>query len=218
MDQKHSATMSAPNTERDNPATVGVSESAKALVRSHFAAAANNAMQASQQLGSDIVYCAETIIAAFLSNHKLMVFGDTQSNADAAYLVARLTGELEQSRPPLPALQVKETYGDDGATGAHDSATVRQIRALGNPGDVMMILSTRGEAPNVAGVIRAAREREMRLAMLLGCGGGMARTLGAADDVMILIDEQRIIRILELQRVAIHAMCDVIDSLLLGDG
>jgi hypothetical protein len=45
---------------------------------------------------------------------------------------------------------------------------------------------------------------------------GAARTI--ADDVRLVIAEQRIIRVLELERIALHALCDVIDSLLLGDG
>jgi D-sedoheptulose 7-phosphate isomerase len=100
---------------------------------------------------------------------------------------------------------------------ANDYAFARQIQALGNPGDTIAIVSPDGNGATIAAAIRALREREMRLILLASGAGGSARALCIDDDVLVLIDEQRIIRVLEQHRIAIHAMCDVIDSLLLGD-
>jgi D-sedoheptulose 7-phosphate isomerase len=189
-------------------------ESANALIRSHFAASASATVQASARLSSDIALAAETIIAAFLANHKLLCFGDAESALEANYLASKLTGQLEQSRPGLPALWLNETT----SLVPGEAAVARQIRALGNPGDVFLLLSARDETTALIEAIHAARERELRLIAFVSRGSRAASELSGNDDVVMLFDEQRIIRVLELQRVCIHALCDVIDSLLLGDG
>jgi D-sedoheptulose 7-phosphate isomerase len=194
----------------------------EALVNSHFAAASHAASDAGRAVARDLVLAAHIITAAFLSNHKLCVAGLGVAAIDAAYVVARLSGELEQSRPALPAVFIS----GDAALSAEpsiDARGARQIRAIGNPGDVLLIVCCGDHAISIADWAAAAHEREMRVAVIARAidfeandtqGIAVATTHG---DLRIAIPEQRIIRMLELERVTLHALCDVIDSLLLGD-
>jgi D-sedoheptulose 7-phosphate isomerase len=215
MDQKHITPHPAHDANGEIDEEHG-SAAAAALVRSHFAANAANSMRCAQQLAAQIAQCAEIIIGSFLGNHKLLVYGDGPSRFDAEYLVNRLIGEQEQARPPLPAVLLMPA-DRHAARDSNDYTVTRQIQALGNPGDTMMIVSPDGNGATIAAAIRALREREMRLILLASGAGGNARAVCIDDDALVLVDEQRIIRVLEQHRIAIHAMCDVIDSLLLGD-
>ena len=189
----------------------------EALVRTHFAAAADAALSAGESMARDIVRAAQRVTDAFLNNHKLCVFGANASGADAAYFVARLNGALEQARPALPAIHIHRDAAL-GSGGQDSSAAARQIRAVGNPNDVLLILCSDDDSRDIAAVIEAARERDMRL--VLQGRSEVIRSIPTptSSDATIIFTEQRIIRTLELQRIAIHALCDVIDSLLLGDG
>ncbi len=190
---------------------------AAALVSTHFAAAASAAANAAGFIARDTVRAAQVITTAFLSNHKLCVAGVGIAAADAQYLVLRLCGEFEQSRPGLPALLISGDVAM-GTNEAQSSRMARQIMALGNPNDVLMIVCCGDQASAMGDLIAAAHERDMRVVVL-------ARQMDFDDvvpippgDVRLAIAEQRIIRMLELERIALHALCDVIDSLLLGDG
>jgi D-sedoheptulose 7-phosphate isomerase len=199
---------------------------AAALVSTHFAAAASAAANVAGLIARDTVRAAQLITAAFLSNHKLCVAGVGIAAVDAQYLVARLCGELEQARPGLPALLIS----GDVIMGANDTQStraqhmVRQIMALGNPNDVLMIVCCGDQASAVGDLIAAARERDMHVVTLarqidfeaLDTFDHLTRAF--PEDVRLAIEEQRIIRMLELERIALHALSDVIDSLLLGDG
>jgi D-sedoheptulose 7-phosphate isomerase len=226
MDQKHFAKIAlysmnkafsddvTQDTQHNNE------RAAAALVSSHFAASAGAAANLAGSIAHSITRAGQVITTAFLSNQKLCVVGVGIAATDAAYLVARLNGELEQPRPGLPALLIS---GDVtvGTSDTPHARLVRQIIALGNPSDVLMILCCDDQTSAIGTLIAAAREREMRVVVLarqmdFEALDGAARTI--ADDVRLVIAEQRIIRVLELERIALHALCDVIDSLLLGDG
>jgi D-sedoheptulose 7-phosphate isomerase len=211
------------NTSHD--ATHDNEHAAAALVSTHFAAASASAKDA-RSIARDTVRAAQIITTAFLSNHKLCVAGIGIAATDAQYFVARLCGELEQSRPALPAMLISGDLhlGADAGQPTRAQRMARQITALGNPNDVLMIVCCGDQAPAMRDLITAAHERDMRVvALARQMDFDAPDTFDSAahtvfGDVRLAIAEQRIIRMLELERIALHALCDVIDSLLLGDG
>ena len=99
---------------------------------------------------------------------------------------------------------------------APDGMFSRQILALGQPGDVLVTLATRGDSPRIIGAIRAARERDMRIIVLSGGDGlGIAEHL-TARDIHLCAPTERSARIQELHLLILHCLCDGIDCLLLG--
>ena len=93
----------------------------------------------------------------------------------------------------------------------------RQVRALGQPGDVLLAISTSGNSSNVLAAIDAAHEREMVVVGLTGHGGGKM-TLALRDtDVHICVPHDRTARIQEVHILALHCICDAVDAQLLGD-
>ena len=90
------------------------------------------------------------------------------------------------------------------------------MRALGQPGDVLLAISTSGNSPNVIEAVHAAHEREMRVVALTGKGGGEIGALLGPDDVHLCVPADRTARIQEVHLLTLHCLCDGIDCLLLG--
>jgi D-sedoheptulose 7-phosphate isomerase len=94
---------------------------------------------------------------------------------------------------------------------------VKQVQALGNPGDVLLAISTSGNSANVMAAIETAHEREMRVIVLSGKNGGKIRNLLRDTDIEICVPAERTARIQEVHLLAIHCLCDGIDCALLGE-
>ena len=99
---------------------------------------------------------------------------------------------------------------------AYEDIFAKQVRALGKSNDVLLAISTSGNSENVNRAIVAAHERNMRVVALSGRDGGRMAGLLADDDVEIRVPAKRTARIQEVHLLAIHCICDLIDTTLLG--
>jgi D-sedoheptulose 7-phosphate isomerase len=91
------------------------------------------------------------------------------------------------------------------------------VRALGQPGDVLLAISTSGNSANVVAAIEAAHQREMVVIGLSGRGGGKMNQALRDTDVHICVPHERTARIQEVHLLALHCLCDAVDIQLLGD-
>ncbi len=92
----------------------------------------------------------------------------------------------------------------------------RQVRALGNAGDVLLAISTSGNSKNVIAAIRDAQDCEMRVVALTGRNGGRIGELIRPTDIHICVPAESTARIQEVHLLTLHCLCDAIDCLLLG--
>ena len=92
----------------------------------------------------------------------------------------------------------------------------RQVRALGQPGDVLLAISTSGNSPSIIEAIRAAHDNDLRVVALTGKGGGQMGEMLRDGDVHICVPSARTARIQEVHLLTVHCLCDAIDCLLLG--
>ena len=92
----------------------------------------------------------------------------------------------------------------------------KQIRALGQPGDILLAISTSGNSGNVVQAIQAAHDRDMHVVALTGRDGGEMAALLLPDDVEIRVPSRVTARIQEVHLLAIHCLCDLIDRQLFG--
>jgi len=190
-----------------------------AAVAAHFHDAAQAAAEAADALSVPVAEAAHIVVNAFLGNHRVFACGNGGSAADAEHLVAELVGRLEQERPGLPAIALTSNSSTLTALGndyGYQDVFARQVRALGNAGDVLFAISASGNSANVIAAVDAAIEREMTVIALTGATGGRIAEHLRAVDRQIGVPATRIMRVQELHRIAIHALCDVIDSVLLG--
>ena len=98
-----------------------------------------------------------------------------------------------------------------------DQIFSRQVSALGQPGDILVAISTSGNSTNVQLAIQSAHERDMQVIALTGKGGGSIGDMLLPHDIHLCVPHDRTMRIQEVHILLLHMLCDGIDSLLLGD-
>jgi D-sedoheptulose 7-phosphate isomerase len=148
-----------------------------------------------------------------------MVCGNGGSAADSQHFAAEMLNRFEMERPGLAAIALTtdtSTLTSIANDYAYDQVFAKQVRALGQPGDVLLAISTSGNSANVIAAMDAAHERELKVVALTGKGGGAMGALLKDGDVHICVPAQRTSRIQEVHLLTLHCLCDGIDSLLLG--
>jgi len=162
---------------------------------------------------------AARIIEALLSDHKVLACGNGGSAADSQHFSSELLNRFEQERPGLPAMALttdSSTLTSIANDYHYDDIFAKQIRALGQPGDVLLAISTSGNSKNVVHAIEAAKEREMIVVALNGRDGGKMASAMTENDVNICVNGPSTARIQEMHIIIIHCLCDLIDHQLLG--
>lgn len=189
-------------------------------ISQHFKDSAQTKLDAVELLAGPIAQAIETMVACLLNNGKILACGNGGSAADAQHLAAELVGRFETERHELAAIALTTDTSILSAI-ANDygfkMVFAKQVRALGQPGDVLLAISTSGNSPNVVEAIAAAHENDLRVVALTGRGGGAIGEMLRGDiDVHISVPAERTARIQETHLLAIHCLCDGIDCLLMG--
>ncbi|HVU13272.1 MAG TPA: ROK family protein [Phototrophicaceae bacterium] len=162
-----------------------------------------------------IAESAEAIIQALKAGHKLLVFGNGGSAAEAQHFVGELVGRYKAERDPLPAItlsadsSVVTCIGNDYS---YAEVFARQIRALAQPGDVAVGLTTSGRSANVLRGFEAARERGAITIALTGQNGVQGGVLSSPVDYLVAIPSATTRSIQEEHLAIIHTWCDAIDA------
>ena len=160
------------------------------------------------------------MVSSLLGNGKIMACGNGGSAADAQHFAAELLNRFEMERPPLAAMALTtdtSTLTSIANDYAFDQVFAKQVRALGQPNDVLLAISTSGNSPNVVEAVHAAHEREVRVVALTGRNGGAIGPLLKHSDVHICVPSDRTSRIQEVHLLVLHCLCDGIDCMLLGE-
>ncbi len=187
-------------------------------VRQHFADSIEIKRQASE-LAPMVSRAATLITKSLLDNGKVLSCGNGGSAGDAQHFSAEMLNRFEMERPGLPAVALttdSSTLTSIANDYTFDDIFSKQVRALGQPGDVLLAISTSGNSENVTRACVAAHERGMKIVAFTGRDGGdLAGVLGE-DDVELRVPARNTARIQEVHLVFIHCLCDLIDRELLG--
>jgi len=171
-------------------------------------------------LSAPLLRAIDLCFGCVTNNAKMLACGNGGSAADAQHFIAELVGRFERERLPLAGVALNTDTSILTAVGndyGYDQVFARQVMALGQPGDVLVAISTSGNSVNVQLAIQAAHAREMKVIALTGKGGGTMGHLLHADDVHLCVPHDRTMRIQEVHILLLHMLCDGIDTLLLGD-
>ncbi|WP_322103760.1 phosphoheptose isomerase [Paraburkholderia sp. J41] len=189
-------------------------------IQQHFRDSAALALAAMETLAVPVAAAVDTMFAALANSNKILACGNGGSAANAQQFAAELIGRFERERPGLPALALTTDASVLTAVAndyAYEQVFAKQVRALGQPGDVLLALTTSGNSANVLAAIEEAHEREMIVIALTGKGGGEVSAALADTDIHLCVPGDRTARIQEVHLLAIHCLCDGIDAMLLGD-
>jgi D-sedoheptulose 7-phosphate isomerase len=155
---------------------------------------------------------ADALIAAYLSGHKALFFGNGGSAADAQHLAAEFLGRYLRERSPLPAVALHANTSAVTAIAndyGYDHVFSRQLQALAVPGDVAFGISTSGNSTSVLEAITVARQMGLFTIGLTGASGGKLHGL---VDALIAVPSNETPRIQECHILVGHALCDAVEQ------
>jgi D-sedoheptulose 7-phosphate isomerase len=168
------------------------------------------------QVLSGLSQLAASLIHAFQSGNKVLLFGNGGSATDAQHIAAEFVGRFAFDRPALPALSLATNLSAVTAiANDHGLRRVfsRQIEALGRPGDVAIAISTSGNSPNVLHAVALARKMRLHTAALTGRSGGKLKAL---VDICLRAPSDDTPRIQECHILLGHILAEIVEQELFG--
>ena len=158
-----------------------------------------------------IAQTASRMAGALRDGHKVLLFGNGGSAADAQHIAAEFVGRFIPDRIPLPALSLSTDTSALTALGndyGYNAVFSRQIQALGNADDIAIGISTSGNSPNVLEALDVAREKGL---MTIGFTGQDGGKMHGRTDVLFCVPSRMTPRIQETHITLGHVLCELID-------
>lgn len=175
-------------------------------------AAAKETIGSLSSLEARMAGAADLIKRCLRAGNKLLVCGNGGSAADAAHFATELVVRFARDRRAYPAICLASDGGLLTAAGndyGFDEIFARQVAAFGQPGDVLICLSTSGKSKNVKRALEEAKARKLKTIAFLGRDGGS--TIGIAD-VDVLVRSDSTARIQEAHQLLLHVLCETIEA------
>ena len=185
------------------------SELLRARVREAIAVC--EALLDDESVASAVDAVTEAIVGSISGGGKVLLCGNGGSAADAQHLAAELIGRFCLDRQPFPAIALSDNVAALTAVandyGYHEVFS-RAVRGLGNPGDVLIGISTSGRSPNVVEAIQAGRELGMVTVALVGNAGSPVEQ---ASDYALRVPGPSTARIQEGQMLLAHIIFELVE-------
>lgn len=176
----------------------------------------NTKLAVLELLPQAIANAGELMRDCLQQGHKILCCGNGGSAADAQHFSAELLGRYVKERPGLPAIALHADTSTVTAIGndyGYQNVFARQIQALGQPGDVLLAITTSGNSENILLAIAAAKQKGMRIIALTGKSGGKLAEVLQAEDMHICVPgTMTTSRIQEAHIMILHCLCEVIDA------
>lgn len=169
---------------------------------------------ADDKLRDDVEYVASACIKALRNGKKIMFCGNGGSAADSQHLAAELVSRLNFDRPGLGAIALTVDTSALTAVGndyGFDNIFSRQIEALGQPNDVLIVISTSGNSANILKAIKSARARQITVIGMTGQSGGKMSGSGMCD-LLLKIPSFSTQKIQECHIMLGHIFCGMIEE------
>ena len=153
---------------------------------------------------------ADSLVKVFKDSKKVLICGNGGSHCDALHFAEEFTGRYRSDRPALPVIALGEAahatcVGNDYG---FEKIFARHVEALGAEGDLLVVLSTSGNSPNILAALKAAEAKKMTTVALLGKGGGQALKLAQNP---LVVPGKTADRIQELHMIILHTAIEQVE-------
>ena len=167
-----------------------------------------------------IEQAAQKMIESLQNQHKILSCGNGGSAGDAQHFSSEMLNRFERERPSLPAIALTTdtlTLTSIANDYHYDQVFSKQIQALGQVGDLLLVYTTSGNSNNVVQAIHTAHKQQMTVIAITGKTGGAVATALTNQDIEIRVPSPSTARIQETHLVITHCLCDLIDHQLFGE-
>jgi len=188
-------------------------------INHHFSESIAIQQDALLSLSELIELASQRLVTALLNDRKILTCGNGSSAACAILFASIMLNQFERDRPALPAIALSAdpvTLSAIASDYHFDDIFSKQLRALGQSGDILLLYTDGRNAINLAKVITAAHDQGLSVIALNGKDGGMMTPLLNETDIEIRAPSNSSARIQELHVLISHCLCDLIDCQLFG--
>jgi D-sedoheptulose 7-phosphate isomerase len=190
-------------------------------IQQHFIDSADLKYQAAQALSAPIAEAVQAVLACITGGGKILACGSGASNSQAQMFASLCVSGFERDRPELAAVALSTDSGFWGGTSVQSSLSThylaRQVRSLGQAGDVLLVVAIHGNDVALQEAVLAAHERDMMVVVLSDSSGGTLAARMRETDVLICVPHERPARVREAHGLILHCLLDGVDSQLLGE-
>ena len=185
----------------------------------HFSDSIQTKQDAMNNLCELIEFASQKIVEALVDDKKVLCCGNGGSAGDAQHFSSEMLNRFERERPALPAIALTtdtSTLTSIANDYHFDEVFAKQIRALGQAGDILLIYTSSGNSGNLLRAAKVAQDKDMTVIALTGKdGGALAQNLKEAD-IEIRVPSTSTARVQEVHLLITHCLCDLIDHQLFG--
>ena len=196
-----------------------MNEDIESLVQSAFEASIDTKQQALIALAEPIMLASSLLNRVLIDGNKIFACGNGGSAGDAQHFSSELLNRYQRDRPGLPAIALTTDSSTlTSIANDYDYTQIfsKQLAALGQPGDLLLAISTSGQSPNVIEAITVANESDIGVIALTGRDGGMMAQILDHNSIEIRVPSDVTARIQEVHLLVIHILCELLDYQLLG--
>jgi D-sedoheptulose 7-phosphate isomerase len=189
------------------------------IITNHFTSSIQTHQDAMNEICETIEYASQKIVAALLSENKVLTCGNGGSAGDAQHFSSEMLNRYERERPALPAIALTtdtSTITSIANDYHFDQIFSKQLRALGQTGDILLAYTTSGNSANIVKAITTAHDKEIQVIAITGRDGGTVASQLNETDIEIRVPSQSTARIQEIHLLISHCLCDLIDHQLFG--
>jgi len=186
-------------------------------IKANFTESIQTQIAASESLASSIEHAGMIIVNSLLTGNKILSCGNGASAGHAQLFTSQFLNRYETDRPSLPSISLSSdssTITSIANDYQYDEVFSKQLRALGNNGDILLAISCSGNSPSVIKAIESAVSRSMPIIALTGNDGGNIAGLLGDNDIEIRVPSARHSRIQEVHLMVINCLCEIVDTTL----
>lgn len=189
-------------------------------IQQQFFDSADLQYQSAESLARPVGEAAQALIGCITAGGKVLVGGLGGGMALVQHFCGALIGRFERERPGLAAIALSAdavlltamSHGE-----GPDALFARQVQSLGQPGDVLLLIDPLGQEGLLQPAIEAAHERDMSVVVLGARSAPALREQLRETDVLVSVPHDRSARVIELQLLVLHCLCDAVDLQLMGE-
>ena len=184
-------------------------------VRHLFGLQIETKMAMADALSDSIAKAGQRLVNCLLSDGKILLCGNGGSSANCLHFSSAMFNHFEVERPSLPVFNLSaDPICMSSFANEHHYSQVfaRQIQALGQERDVLLLLTTSGNSDSLLQALQAANERGMDTIALSGRDGGVLANHLGPEDIELRVTSDNASRIRELHLFILHCFCDLIDQ------
>jgi D-sedoheptulose 7-phosphate isomerase len=185
----------------------------------HFSDSIQTQQDAMTYLCELIEYASQRMVAALLNDKKILTCGNGRSATSTQLLSSAMLSQFERDRPSLPVIALTtDTAAITAIANSYhfDDVFAKQLRALGQSGDILVVYTDGNNSANIAKAITTAHDKDISVIALTGNNGGMIAQLLYETDIEIRVPSNSYARIQEIHILITHCLCDLIDHQLFG--